>query len=292
MAARDSARSSAPVASAPSTRRRFPSSTRTRGPCRRQAMSATKRNAPAAHDSGRRQTAAQATAYPPPTSRAFSPDTMTSEMRRAALCDRAAGTACRGAGAGSAGFRATRRTGDLRDRSLAHRVHPLAKRKCAQNCEDPESSRKDIRYAKSREPDGNKADNQPFSPLGDTDVTTQAQALSARLGVGHQSADHQAEWRHRGQHPLMAAGHEPDRDAAEDGGIADPIQGGIQESAKRAAAALHPVKRLVHRREQAGQTRSQHLEHVRLILPAAGQSDSPTVQPRSQTKTAQPIATG
>ena len=76
MVCRDIARSCLPVAAGPSTRRRLPSSVITRGPCRRQKMSATNWNAPRAHDSGRRQTSFQPSAYPTDASR--SPTELTS----------------------------------------------------------------------------------------------------------------------------------------------------------------------------------------------------------------------
>ncbi len=63
MVCRDSARSSFPVASGPSTRRRLASSIATRGPCRRQAMSAPARKSRRAQDSGSRQTSFQPSAY-------------------------------------------------------------------------------------------------------------------------------------------------------------------------------------------------------------------------------------
>jgi hypothetical protein len=56
---RDTARSSLPSASGPSTRRRLFSSVRTRGPSRRQARSATQRNTAAVHRSGSRHTTDQ-----------------------------------------------------------------------------------------------------------------------------------------------------------------------------------------------------------------------------------------
>src|SRR5580658_10823954 len=76
MAALDSARSSAPVASGPITRRRLPSSTCMPGPCLRQAMSATKLKASAAHGSGTRQSADQPSAYATPVSLALKPGTV------------------------------------------------------------------------------------------------------------------------------------------------------------------------------------------------------------------------
>ena len=75
MPARDSARSSLPDGSGPTTRRRFASSNWTPGPCRRQAISPACWNTHRPHDSGTRQTSHQAAAYDAAVTRPFSADT-------------------------------------------------------------------------------------------------------------------------------------------------------------------------------------------------------------------------
>src|ERR1035438_907822 len=84
IASLDRARSCPPDASAPITRRRFPSSTRTPVPCRRQARSAPNLKPCCAHDSGRRQTTDQPRTYLASVSLSFSPGINTFRDRRAA----------------------------------------------------------------------------------------------------------------------------------------------------------------------------------------------------------------
>ncbi len=69
----DNARSSPPSAAGPSTRRRLASRTWTRGPWRRQAISAPAMNAHLAQDSGARHTTDQPSPYPASISLSLSP---------------------------------------------------------------------------------------------------------------------------------------------------------------------------------------------------------------------------
>ena len=207
------------TASGPSTRRRLPSSTWTRGPCRRQARSAPAGRPARAQDSGR-----PADQLPAQRVRRVAEPVAQSLLMACPVPvprpvgrwpDRAGLIACwpdpcwparlprRGPGPGWPAQPAGR--GEPGPTALADHQHPLAERDRAQHGQRPQADRQHVRHAEPGQADRHQDDEQPLGALGHPHVGPDAQALGPGPGVGHHRARDQAVQRHAGQHRLMAA---------------------------------------------------------------------------------------
>ena len=184
MTSREAARSSAPVASGPSTRRRLASRTCTRGPCRRQAMSATNgtRLRPGLGHPADGSSPGRIRRRPADPSIGIRtqprPLVPAADSRRLGWFPRARAGPSSGAPESRwsrpAAARRRRRWPGAGLGATARGQHPLPERERARRRQQPEPDGKDIRYAKPGQARGHKPDKQPLGPLGEAHVALQA----------------------------------------------------------------------------------------------------------------------
>ena len=93
------------------------------------------------------------------------------------------------------------------------------------------------RAGRAHQPGGREHDDQPVGALGDADVGGHAEALGAGLGVGDDAAEDQAGQREGGHVELVALAGVAEHQPTEDGGVAHPVERGVEVGAPAAGAA-------------------------------------------------------
>ena len=136
--------------------------------------------------------------------------------------------------------------------------HPLVQRERGSRGQPPHADRQHVRYAQAGQADRGQADDQPFRALDQAYVGVQAEAFRPGLDVGHRQPGGQAEQADHGEQVVGA--HEPDRDAAEDGRIAEPVHRRVEECAVLARVALDPGQLAV---EHVGKDEARRDERTR-----------------------------
>lgn len=110
--------------------------------------------------------------------------------------------------------------------------------------DDPQRDRQqplDARHAErvqARETGRDQRDHQPLGALHEAvDGDRQPDGLAARLGVRHHLPARETEDRHGAQDVVVPVARVPEGEAAEDGAVRDPVEGGVQEGSPAAGTA-------------------------------------------------------
>ena len=148
-----------------------------------------------------------------------------------------------------------------------HREHPLADRDQAQGTEEPQRGRQHVRHAEARQQGGDPDDDEALGPLGDADVGGRADGLRTGLGVGRDLAGHEGEGGRRGD-PRLVVERPVEGEAAEDGAVGQPVEGGVEEVAPRAGRARHAGHRAVEQVAQRQHDEQQDGEHEQSLRQA------------------------